>query len=151
MKIACLFLLLISFSAHSECRHSDDSFNCVKYLKNYDGDTISFNIDNVPKILGSNISVRVRGVDTPEIKGKLPCEKESARIAQKLVHNLLENSKVINLKSIERDKYFRILAEIEFDGRNLSETLIKNNLAYPYNGGTKEKVDWCKRVPASKN
>lgn len=151
IKSIFLFFVLINLSHAFEqkCEHSDSSFRCVEYLKNYDGDTITFKIKNVPKIIGENISVRVKGIDTPEIKGKLPCEKEVARITQKLVHNLLVNSKQINLVEVERDKYFRILADVEFDGKQLSDILIKNKLAYPYEGKTKEKLNWCNRVPAS--
>lgn len=151
MKYFFIFILIANHALAFEqrCEHSDSSFRYVEYLKNYDGDTITFKIKNVPKIIGENISVRVKGVDTPEIKGKLPCEKEVARITQKLVHNLLVNSKQINLVEIERDKYFRILADVEFDGKHLSEILIKNKLAYPYQGKTKEKLNWCGRMPAS--
>ncbi len=31
----------------------------------------------------------------------------------------------------------------------IENLLLKNNLAYAYEGGTKEKTDWCKRVPAN--
>ncbi|MBF0370483.1 MAG: hypothetical protein HQL52_13605 [Magnetococcales bacterium] len=44
----------------------------VIYRGNYDGDTIRFDIPGVHPLLGDNISIRVRGVDTPEIRGKCP-------------------------------------------------------------------------------
>ena len=47
------------------------------------------------------------------------------------------------------DKYFRILADVKIDGKDVADTLIKNNLAYAYEGKTKEKVNWCKRAVAS--
>lgn len=102
--------------------------------------------------MGKKISVRVAHSDTPEIKGKLPCEKEAARTAQRLIENLLKNAERIDLANVERDKNFRILADVIVDGRSIKDLLMKNNLAYGYEGGTKLKVDWCKstRVPASK-
>lgn len=148
MKILTLiFSLLISVkvSANS-CEHSDTKFNCVKYLKNYDADTITFSIPGVHPLIGQKISVRVHGIDTPEKKGKGACEKEVARIAQALVESLMKNAKVISLSNVGRDKYFRILADVEFDGKNLKEILLKNNLAYPYFGATKEKRNWCSVV-----
>ncbi len=140
-------LLGVSFGATPDpCAHDDSTFRCVKYVRNYDSDTVTFNIPNVPKIIGEKINVRVAHVDSPEIKGKLPCEKESARTAKRLVENLLKNAKRIDLVNIERDKYFRILADVQFDGKDLKAVLLKNNLAYLYEGKTKEKLNWCNRT-----
>ncbi len=133
----------------SSCLHDDTTFRCVEYLRNYDSDTVTFNIPNVPKIIGKSIGVRVAHVDSPEIRGKLPCEKESARTAKKLVENLLKNAKRINLLNVARDKYFRILADVQYDGKDLKEVLLKNKLAYNYEGKTKEKINWCTRTAGS--
>ncbi len=142
-----LFYSWVSLGADN-CEHDKETFRCVKYVKNYDADTVTFDIPNVHPLIGKSISIRVRHVDTPEIKGKLPCEKEAARNAKKLVENLLKNAKQIDLKNVDRDKYFRILADVQIDGVNLKDYLLKNNLAYKYEGGTKEKMDWCKRMPS---
>ena len=50
----------------------------------------------------------------------------------------------------EKDKYFRILADVKVDGRDLKEILLKNDLAYEYDGGTKKQKNWCNRGIASK-
>jgi endonuclease YncB( thermonuclease family) len=126
----------------------------VKYLKNYDADTITVEIPGVHPLFGEKIGVRVNGIDTAEMKGKLPCEKDAARTAQRLVANLLKNAKRIDLKNVARDKYFRVLADVEVDGKLISEFLLKNNLAYEYHGSTKQKIDWCtfqKRGVATEN
>lgn len=136
--------------AQSSCEHDASAFHCVKYIKNYDADTITFQIPKVHQLLGEKIGVRVRGIDSPEIKGHLPCEKITARTAKGLVENKLRNAKRIDLTNIGRDKYFRILADIIVDGESLSFILLKNNLAYKYDGGKKEKIDWCNRLPANK-
>ncbi|MFN3454702.1 MAG: thermonuclease family protein [Pseudobdellovibrio sp.] len=142
-----------SASSNLTCEHDEKTFRCVKFIKNYDGDTLTFDIPNTHPLLGKKISIRVAHLDTPEIKGKLPCEKNAARIAQNLIENLLKNAKTINLENVQRDKYFRILADVVVDGRSVKEVLMKNNLAYGYEGGTKQKVDWCQnlRLPASKS
>ncbi len=148
-----MFLILttiISLSAWAaeNCEHDKTTFRCVQYIKNYDADTVTFKIPSVHPLIGDNISVRVRGLDTPEIKGKLPCEKQAARTAQRLVENIMKNAKNIELRNVDRDKYFRILADVVVDEKSLTDILLKNNLAYIYDGGTKEKIDWCKRLPA---
>lgn len=124
----------------------------MKVLKNYDGDTLTVNIPDVPALIGKNISVRVLGIDTPEIKTKDRCEKEAGRIARNLVASTLKNAQNVELHNIQRDKYFRILADVMVDGRSLKEILLKNNLAYSYDGGTKKHPDWCKvlRQPAGR-
>lgn len=141
------FVILLSsaYSAHADdgCQHDDKTFRCVKYLKNYDGDTLTFDITGVHSLLGNKISVRVAHLDTPEIKGKLPCEKDAARIAQRLIENLLKSAKRIDLQNVERDKYFRILADVIVEGKSIKDLLMKNNLAYTYEGGTKKKMNWC--------
>lgn len=131
------------------CAHSADAFRCVEYVSNYDGDTIKFNIPETHPLFGKEISVRVNGIDTAEKRGKLPCEKKAAAKAQNRVHTLLTQSKKIDLTHIEKDKYFRILAEVEIDGRPLSKMLLNENLAYAYDGGTKEKTNWCQRLKLS--
>lgn len=135
------------------CQHDDITFRCVKFLRNYDGDTVTVSIPGVHPLIGEKISVRVLGIDVPEIKGKNKCEKDKAKTAQRLVENLLKNAKNIELKNVQRDKYFRILADVVADGKSVKDIVIKNHLAYEYAGGTKLHVDWCKdlkRLPASK-
>lgn len=130
------------------CEHDNNTFRCVKYIKNYDGDTVTVNIPNLHPLLGKNISVRVLGIDTPEKTGKKPCEKEKARIAQRLAENKLSRGRDIELRNVQRDKYFRILAEVWIDGESLADTLLKNHLAYQYDGGRKPaSTNWCKVAP----
>lgn len=150
--IAILLLLSCSGYSAENCTHDNHTLRCVKFLKNYDGDTLTFDVPGVHPLIGKKISVRVAHLDTPEIKGKLPCEKEAARTAQRLIESLLKNATRIDLANVERDKYFRILADVIVDGRSVKDLLMKNSLAYNYEGGTKLKVDWCKsmRAPANK-
>ena len=105
--------------------------------------SFGLSISRVPPLFGEKISVRVFGIDAPEIKTNDACEKAKARVAKNLVTNLLKNAKRIDLENVKRDKYFRILADVKFDQKSLSEVLLKNNLATPYYGATKSKVDWC--------
>lgn len=120
----------------------------MKYIKNYDADTITVDIPGLHPLIGKKMNIRVRGVDTPEIRTKNKCEKEKGRHAKKLVKSLLKKAKRIDLVNIERGKYFRIVADVVLDGKNLTSYLVKNGLGYPYDGGTKKKVNWCKSLKA---
>jgi micrococcal nuclease len=147
MKLTSIlwFLFLpLYLQAEESCTHDDHNFRCVKYIKNYDADTVTFDVPNVHPLLGKNINVRVSGVDTPEVKTTNSCEKKKAINAQKLVANLLSKAKRIDLTNVQRDKYFRVIADIIIDGQSLSQYLLKNGLAYSYDGGTKKNINWCK-------
>lgn len=146
------FILILSPYAEGKdklgttCEHDQSSFRCVRYVKNYDADTITVDIPGLHPLLGKKMNIRVRGVDTPEIRTKNKCEKEKGRHAKKLVRNLLKKAKRIDLTHIERGKYFRVVANVMLDGKNLTDYLVKNGLGYPYDGGTKTKVNWCKSL-----
>ncbi len=139
--------------ASSSCAHDEKNFRCVKYVKNYDADTVTFDVPNVHPLLGKKINIRLGGVDTPELRTKNTCEKEKGIKAKKQVAALLKNAKRIDLGNIQRGKFFRVVADVVIDGKSLSHYLLKNGLAYSYDGGTKRKINWCKstREIASKN
>lgn len=110
-------------------------FNNVKYMSNYDGDTIKFDIGpSVPEIFRF-MPTRLYGIDTPEIKSKNPV----ALLARNFVKSELKSAKCISLKDCKGDKYFRLNCQIEYDGKNLTQELLKRNYGYEYYGGTKRK------------
>lgn len=124
---------------------SEETYGSVivsKVVSVYDGDTLKVNIDEYPALVGEKISVRVYGIDTPEIKGKCLKEKELAQKAKKIATELLMNAKVVELRNMQRDKYFRILGDVYADGQSLALKLIEKNVAVAYDGGTKTK-NWC--------
>ncbi len=142
LSLACLLAFLFPLDAISGEKRSYGDLTGVVYLGNYDGDTIRVDIPGVHPLIGENISVRVRGVDTPEIRGKCPAEKRLAKEAKELVHRILVNAGKITLKETGRGKYFRIVAYVVADGMEVSEVLLEANLAVPYQGEKKVR-DWC--------
>lgn len=112
-----------------------------RLVKVYDGDTIMVDIDYWPGIVGENISVRILGIDAPEIRTKDLHEKELAIKAKEAMQLIFSNAKHIVLKNIKRDKYFRILSDVYVDGVNVSETMLKTKLVHAYDGKTKKGWD----------
>lgn len=146
--IFAIFIGIASLKSTAEeimgvCGNTDSALNCVEYLRNYDGDTLTVNIPTVHPLLGRDILVRVEGVDSPEIEGKNQCERLAARRVQSQVQKWLKAARRIDLKNVQRDKYFRVLADVKIDGSSLSTMLLDNGYAVPYDGGTKHPVDWC--------
>jgi micrococcal nuclease len=107
----------------------------------YDADTCSFDIPNWPPIIGRKISVRIAGIDAPEIRGKCEAEKIKAVEAKKAALALLSAAKSITLTDLRRGKYFRIIANVWADNTSLSAHLLALDLARPYFGGTRKS--WC--------
>ncbi|WP_339675786.1 thermonuclease family protein [uncultured Zhongshania sp.] len=107
----------------------------------YDGDTFRVNIAGWPSVVGESMPVRIKGVDTPELRGKCQSEKDAARAAKQFSVGRLREGRVIELRFIERDKYFRLLAEVWIDGMSLGDQLISQGFAVPYTGG--KKIVWC--------
>lgn len=110
-----------------------------KVMSIYDGDTFKVTITSWPTVAGDNIGVRIKGIDCPEMRDKDPVVKELAQQAKQYTVKRLREGKVIWLKNIQRDKYFRILADVEIDGKDLGKELIVLELAKSYDGGTKEE------------
>lgn len=115
----------------------------VKINRVYDGDTIFVDVPNIPDAFGKELGIRIRGIDTPEIKGTCDKEKQLALTAKDLVVKLLEKENFIVLTNIGRDRYFRLDADIILkDGSNVADILLKAGLAYSYDGQT-SKQSWC--------
>lgn len=107
----------------------------------YDADTFRVTIKDWPPLIDERISIRVAGVDAPELRGKCESEKSGARIAKKVTVELLRNATAIELHNMKRGKYFRIIANVIVDGKDLAAILIKKGLAVPYSGGKRQS--WC--------
>jgi endonuclease YncB( thermonuclease family) len=120
-----------------------------RVIKVYDADTITIAsklpYDDSPMY---RLSVRLNGIDTPEMKGKgiLDEEKEAAKMAREFVSNLVLN-KFVTLQNIESEKYGRILADVYIGNVHLNEILLKERYAVKYDGGTKIKpTSWLKYI-----
>ena len=113
----------------------------------YDGDTITVEAEIWPDISWSG-SVRVRGVDTPEIRGRCATEKALAIVARDFVRGLLIDA-TVTLSDVEHDLYGgRFLATILLDdGQDLAGLLIANGYGRPYEGGRRQS--WCDGLPAN--
>ena len=114
----------------------------AQYETCYDGDTCRFDIPGVHPSIGEDMPVRLYGVDTPEIRGKCEREKVLAKIVRDYVRGVLKEAKKIELRNIQRGKYFRFVARINADGVDLTEDLIEKGYGGRYDGGKKENI-WC--------
>jgi endonuclease YncB( thermonuclease family) len=114
-------------------------------IKVYDGDTITIAAklpyDSSPLY---RFQVRLKGIDSPEIKGKLEEEKKAAEISKAALESLILH-KTVMLKNQGQEKYGRILADIYIDSPNgnihVNQWLIDKEYAVRYNGKKKEEFN----------
>ena len=133
--VALVVGVIFSVTAWSE------SVTVSEVVRVYDGDTITVDVAEWPAIVGDDIGVRIRGVDTPELRGKCDAEKASARSAREFTKAMVMNAETVVLSNIERGKYFRIVADVYADGVSVSEALVENGFGRAYDGGRRSK--WC--------
>ena len=113
-----------------------------------DGDTIKVTIGSVHPLLGERINIRVKDIDTPEIRKwrygyKCQQELELGLEAKRVAEVFLDGTESIELRNVSRGKYFRIAADVYVGERNLSDLLLEQGLAHVYIGGKGKKKSWC--------
>lgn len=110
-----------------------------KVIKVYDGDTITI-AAKLPNTDGPiyRFSVRLDGIDTPEIKGKTEAEKDLAKHVRDVLHEKIFG-KIVELRNVSNEKYGRILADVYLGELNINQWLVSENFAVIYDGGKKQR------------
>lgn len=119
--------------------------NCIwhttvkKLDRVYDGDTFYCHVKGHNPIDNKPVGIRIRGIDTAEMKDPDPKNHKKAQKAKDLVTAELKNARTVHLYNVNlNDKYGRVLATVFCDRRNLAKILLEEKLAKKYDGGKKE-------------
>jgi len=112
---------LISGSTIVNAKQNFGDYEGAIYVRNYDGDTITFNLPSLDPIIGKKIRVLLNGIDTPEIKGKCDKEKYDAEQVREMVEDILKDAEKITLKNMQRGNYFRIASYVFVDVESLAD------------------------------
>ena len=107
-----------------------------KVIKVYDGDTITICARFYEGSPLYRFSIRLRGIDSPEIRGKSEKEKEMGIKSRDALHILIYG-KIITLRNLNTEKYGRVLADIYLEDLHINQWLLDNHYAIPYDGGKK--------------
>jgi endonuclease YncB( thermonuclease family) len=117
-----------------------------KVIKVYDGDTITI-AAKLPQMSNDSIyrfSIRIRGIDAPELNGKTDDEKDMAIKARDALHKLIYN-KYVSLDNLSHEKYSRLLADVYCNGISVGDWLLNKRYAVAYDGITKKTPqNWTK-------
>ena len=136
--IIFLILILLASPAHAQ------EFYVYKPVKITDGDTIKLDVSKEsPLIKKLGLSVRIKGIDTPEKGSKAKCDKENSlgQQATKFTTELVGNKELL-LSEVKNDKFGgRIVANVKVGGVDIAQELLKKGLARVYNG--EKKKSWC--------
>ena len=114
-----------------------------------DGDSYKITAPFLPTPLGSTLTLRVAGIDTPEAGWRARCDRElhmasHARELVELWFKQVANDYSVNL--YKWDKYGgRVLGDIQSNKKgipSISKYLIQNGCAVAYSGAG-QRHDWC--------
>ena len=107
-----------------------------------DGDTLEMDIDLWPSLRARSM-VRIKGLDTPELRGPA-CERSLAQRARDYLATLAIGAAQVDL--VENDKYGgRILGNVKVKSVDLAATMISAGHGRAYSGGTRGA--WCQGPP----
>lgn len=107
--------------------------------KVYDGDTVIIDIDLGFHIWIRDQSVRVEGINTPEIRTKNLLEKEVGYLVRDYVGNILKvDEEVVFLSKEIEGKFGRLLGDFQINNKKLTDVLLEKQFALPYFGGKKQ-------------
>lgn len=138
--IVSLSMLIVITNSAAEADPLPSTYS-AHVLDVIDGDTIRVSVqiwvDQTIVTL-----VRVKGVDTPELRSSCADERRKSRLAKQRLTDLI-NGQDVFLHDAEYGKYAgRILGRVTLaDGKDVSDMLIEENLARYYDGGTRQS--WC--------
>ena len=115
-----------------------------KVIKVYDGDTITiacriyngYSSVEPPELY--RFSVRLNGIDSPEMKSRHENEKKLAHVSQEALSNLIFG-KIVTLQNISMEKYGRVLADVYLGSLNVNQWMLEGGYVVKYDGGTKHR------------
>lgn len=144
MKYILLILCLLFTTPSLSQKQKNGVIYDATILRVIDGDTVVIEAAYLPPPLKPELSLRIFGVDTPEVGFRAECATESQKgtAASIFTKNIIKNAKHKQIVLIEWDKYGgRVLGDILIDGKSLRMLLIDNGFAREYYGDAKKS--WC--------
>lgn len=94
-----------------------------------DGDTMTLEVD------GERVKIRLQGIDCPE--REQPFGKEAGDFVRAKT-----NGREVEIRSLGKDQYDRVLGEAFVEGENLNLELIRQGLAWWYERHARNRTDY---------
>jgi len=107
-----------------------------------DGDTVDIDLDLGFNIVLKDERVRIAGIDTPESRTRDPIEKVFGLASKERLKEMLGKKCVLSCKEYDsKGKFGRILGDFWTPMGMVSDRLIAEGHAVPYNGENKKLVE----------
>jgi len=104
-----------------------------------DGDTLEVDAHPWPGH-AVRVSVRLRGIDTPERRSRCPGQRAAAQLARNELERLVSGVSTVELINVAGGKYYgRVLADMKAGARDIASAMLASGLARPYQGGKRYK------------
>ncbi|WP_417409450.1 thermonuclease family protein [Hoeflea sp.] len=104
-----------------------------------DGDTLEVDAHPWPGH-AVRVSVRLRGIDTPERRSRCPGQRAAAQLARNELERLVSGVPTVELINVAGGKYYgRVLADMKAGSRDIASAMLASGLARPYQGGKRRK------------
>jgi micrococcal nuclease len=136
--IPILLLVLFVLPAHAAEIAGPVRASLIRVI---DGDTVEADVHVWPGHT-VRVSVRLRGIDAPELRAGCEAEKTAALHARDVLAGLLEAG-AFHVRNVAGDKFFgRVVADIETpEGEGIADRLLTAGIVRPYDG--KARASWC--------
>lgn len=124
--------------SHKFILNDDYCYRKVEIIRIYDGDTVFVNINLGLNVMMNNISIRLYGINTPEVRG---VERKDGLVSKDALIEYTKNRDIMiyTIKNKandndKHDKYGRLLGVLvdKETKENYNLKLLENNLAKPY-------------------
>lgn len=112
----------------------------AQVIRIIDGDTLEVDAHPWPGH-AVRVSVRLRGIDTPERRSKCSHERLAADHARSELERLVSGFTTVELINVSGGKYYgRVLADLRAGSRDVAAAMLESGLARPYQGGKRQKA-----------
>jgi micrococcal nuclease len=111
----------------------------AEVIRIIDGDTIEVDAHPWPGH-AVRVSVRLRGIDTPEHRSRCADQRAMALLARDELERLVTGFQTVELINVSGGKYYgRVLADIRAGSRDVAAAMLESGLARAYQGGKRHK------------
>jgi micrococcal nuclease len=145
LLVAIIGLIGSAFVTPGEVRAGEAEWRTVpgpvpaRIIRVIDGDTVLVVAHPWPGH-AVRVSVRLRGIDTPERRSRCDGERRAANQARRELERLVSNAPTVNLINVSGGKYYgRVLADLKAGARDVAAAMLQSGLATPYKGGKRQR------------
>lgn len=111
----------------------------AEVIRIIDGDTIEVDAHPWPGH-AVRVSVRLRGIDTPERRSRCTDQRAAALLARNELQRLVTGVPTVELINVSGGKYYgRVLADMTAGNRDVATAMLESGLARAYRGGKRHK------------